>query len=345
MMPKEVKYIERNGEKFIAKKSSWVKKVKMIFMIFTITWFTAGILLPLKVKRDHSDDIKRSIVVSMFFDLQQGIADQYARLLNGIKGAINLEKPINAAIAKVKMAESGVDSAANTVYGAQKQMNQAHNNVNAATNNVQNAANQVTGALGRFGVSTNSANKAVQNVTGGAANIAAQGAGAANSAASAALDITRQVNDRLNRVESELVRIAQFEVDQAVDKVVREQLDRATGGLSNVLLAQYKSQNIRPWKPASWKLSNKIYAEISQSSKSTVDIIMRTIDKYFGYVAWALLVIAWIIIFFIWKSVHSKYKIMIEPFIICPNCGHAFTNKKRIANALLKAIQPWKWLT
>ena len=344
-MPKEVKYIERNGEKYIHKKSSWIKKVKMIFLAFTIAWFAVAIMIPLKVKRDHSDDIKRSIVVSMFFDLQQGIAEQYARLLNGIKGAINLEKPINAAIAKVKMAEAGVGNVQNVAQNTQNQATQTAQNVNKAQNNAQNTANKVTGALGRVGIGTNNANKAVQNVTGGAANIATAGVNAATSATAAAINVTQQVNDRLNKVESELVRIAQFEVDQAIDNVVRDQLDRVTGGLSNVLLAQYKTQNIRPWKPSTWKLSNRIYAEIAQSSKSTVDIIMRTIDKYFGYVAWALVIIAWLLAFFIWKSVHSKYKLMIEPFMVCPNCGHAFTNKKRVAGLLLKIVQPWKWLS
>ena len=344
-MPKEVKYIERDGEKFIHKKTSWVKKVKRIFLAFTIIWFSIVIIVPLKVKRDYSDDIKRSIVVSMFFDLQQGIAEQYARLLNGLRGAINLERPIAAAIARVKMAEAGVGNVQNQAQNVQAGAAQAQENVENRAQNVQTTAGRVSGALGRVGITTNTATNVVQNVTDTATNVAATGTGAVGGAAGAVDNVTRQVNDRLGRVEADLVRVAQFEIDQAIDGVIRDQLDRATGGLANVILAQHSIDTIRPWRPSTWRISNQIFAEIEQSSRSTVQIIMRTIDKYFIYVAWALVVGAWLIGFILWNMVRKKYKLMIEPFMVCPNCGHAFTNKKRIAGVLMKAVQPWRWFT
>jgi hypothetical protein len=313
-MPKEVKFTERNGEKFIAKKSSWVKKVKMIFLGITIIWFAAAIMIPLRIKDTYSEPIKRSIVVSMFFDLQQGIADQYARLMDGIKGAINLEKPINAAIARVKMAEQPV-----------AQVQQATGQAQQATG----AVGRATGLVNRVGVGTGAIDTAVAQVDRAVAQVD-------NTAA--------LVNTQLARVERELVQTAQFEVNAMIDDAVRNQLDRATGGLANVILAQHNIDSIRPWRPSTWHVSDQIFKEIEESSRSTVQIIMRTVNSYFGYVAWGLVAIAWGAALFVWLMVFKKYKLIVAPFVICPNCGHAFTNKKRLGNALLRFLKPWNWI-
>ena len=299
-MAKEVKFVERDGEKFVAKETSWVKKVKLIFMAFTVIWFALAIWAPLYVKGTYSEPIKRSLVVSMFFDLQQGIADQYAKLMNGIKGAINLERPINAAIAKVKAASKPAAAVQQKSAGVKK----------------------LSGIAGQFGVNT----KAVDNAAGG-------------------IDATAgAVNAQLDKVERELVNASRTEVDKMIDEQVRKQLDRMTGGMSNVLLAQYNVKSIAPWRPSTWPVSNKIFAEISKSSASTVQIIMGTINKYFGFVAWGIVALVWAAAAFAWFSVYGKFKLMIAPFIVCPNCGHAFTDKKRIALSLAKIFQPWKWI-
>ena len=343
-MPKEVKYIERDGEKFIKKKSSWVKKVKMIFLSFTIIWFGIVAIVPLRIKNNNEGDIKRSIVVMVFFDMQQALADQYARMLAGIAGAIDLERPINAAIARVKMAESGVTAAQGAVQDTQARVDNVQDAATGTAAAVTGAAGRL-GALGnRVGVTTGTAQNTVANVTGTATGAVGAATGTATAGLNVADNVARQVNAQLDRIEGELVRVAQFEVDQAIDAMVRDQMDRLTGGIAGVLLDQHKG-TVRPWIPSTWPLSNQIYAELETSSRSLVQSIMTMVNKYWNYFAWFLVIVAWIIGFVIWNMVRKKYKMMIEPFMICPNCGHAFTNKQRMRAFLLKAIQPWQWFT
>ena len=299
-MAKEVKFTERNGEKFVAKKTSWVKKVKLTFWTLTALWFAVAIIFPLWVKDNYSGPIKRSLVVSMFFDLQQGIADQYAHLMNGIKKSINLERPISVAISKVKVASKPAAEAQKATGRAQK----------------------LTGIAGQFGVNVKAVDKAVEG----------------------AADTTNALNSQLDKIEKDLVKIGQAEVDAMIDDAIRKQLDKATGGMSGVLLTRYKTDSIAPWRPSTWGISNKIYMEIERSSKSTVQIIMGTINTYFGYVAWGLIAIVWAAAFAGWFMAFGKFKMLIAPFIVCPNCGHAFTNNKRVALSVLKIFQPWKWI-
>ncbi|MDR2269227.1 MAG: hypothetical protein LBD94_03530 [Rickettsiales bacterium] len=299
MAKKEVKFIERNGEKFVARKKSWVAMVKIVFMSLTILWFALSAYIPLYVKNTYSEPIKKSIVVSMFFDLQQGIADQYSRLMDGIKKSINLEKPINKAIEKVKVASKPVSAVQKTTGDAKK----------------------LTGFASKLGVKVNAVDNIVNKVD----------------------DTATIVNAQLDKVEKELLKVGQTEVEAMVDEAVRNQLDKATGGMSKVLLEKYNVKSIAPWRPSTWSVSNKIYAEIEHSSKSTVQIIMNTINGYFGYVAWGLVLIAWAAALLLWFMAFKKVKMIIKPFVVCPNCGHAFADK-RTAWGLLKILQPWKWL-
>ncbi|MDR1071789.1 MAG: hypothetical protein LBL21_04060 [Rickettsiales bacterium] len=298
-MAKEVKFTERNGEKYIAKKSSWVKKVKIAFLAFTAIWFMLAAYFPLHVKNTYSEPIKKSIVVSMFFDLQQGIAGQYEKLMDGIKKSINLEKPINAAIKKVKVAEKPVASVQKTTSDVKK----------------------LTGLAGKLGVKTGAVDKVADSVD----------------------DTAGALNKQLDKIEKELVKAGQTEVDAMIDDAVKNQLDKATGGMSGVLLTKYNVKSIAPWRPSTWSVSNKIYAEIEHSSKSTVQIIMDTINGYFGYVAWGLVAIAWAAALLLWFMVSKKVKAVTKPFIVCPNCGQAFTDK-RTALGLLKILKPWTWI-
>lgn len=299
MAKKEVKFIERNGEKFVQRKSSWVKMVKTGFLAFTAIWFIVAAWLPLRVKNQYSESIKRSIVVSMFFDLQQGIAEQYTRLMDGIKKSVNLEKPIGKAIEKVKVASKPA----------------------AAAQKATGDAKKLTGIAGKLGVKTGNIGKVVDQ---------------ADNTAGA-------VNAQLDKIEKDLIKVSQTEVDAMIDDAVRNQLDKATGGMSNVLLAKYNVKSIAPWRPSTWSVSNKIYAEIERSSQSTVQIIMKTINGYFGYIAWGLVALVWAIALLAWFMVFKKVKMITKPFIVCPNCGHAFSDR-RTAFGLLKLLQPWKWL-
>ena len=73
-----------------------------------------------------------------------------------------------------------------------------------------------------------------------------------------------------------------------------------------------------------------------------ITILTNTVNRYFNYVAWCLVVIFWGIGLIIWLSVFKKVKAIIAPFIVCPRCGHAFADK-RTAYGLLKVLKPWTW--
>lgn len=327
MAKKQIEVIERDGAKTVAKKTSYITWVKRIFAIVSVVWIALVVWTPLHIKNTYSGPIKKSIVVSMFFDLQRNIATQYENLLDGIKKSINLEKPVSFAIDKVKVAENAVSKVTDATADAKKTTGQAAK--------VTSDAKQVSGLIGKFGVKTGGLDKAIDAAD---KNIAK-----ANQAVARVDDTAALVNSKLDSVERELTSVLQVQVDQMIDEAIKKQLDKNTGGLGTTLLTNYGIKHVYPWRPSSWPVATKIYNDLSKSSLSTIQIITGTVDKYFGYVAWGLVIAAWAVGALVWLMLFKKVKAMIAPFIVCPRCGHTFTDK-RTAYGLLKALQPWKWL-
>ncbi len=327
MAKKQIEVIERDGAKTVAKKTSYITWVKRIFAIVSVVWIALVVWTPLHIKNTYSGPIKKSIVVSMFFDLQRNIATQYENLLDGIKKSINLEKPVSFAIDKVKVAENAVDKVTDATAAAKKKTGEA--------TKVANDAKQVTGLIGKFGVKTGGLDKAIDAAD---KNIAK-----ANQAVARVDDTAALVNSKLDSVERELTSVLQVQIDQMIDEAIKNQLDKNTGGLGTTLLTNYGIKHVYPWRPSSWPVATKIYNDLSKSSLSTIQIITGTVDKYFGYVAWGLVVAAWAVGALVWLMLFKKVKAMIAPFIVCPRCGHTFADK-RTAYGILKALQPWKWL-
>ena len=81
---KEVEVIDMGGVKTVAKKQSVITWTKRTVAIFSIVWIALVVWVPLHVKNTYSQPIKKSIVVSMFFDLQKGIVKQYEALLDSV---------------------------------------------------------------------------------------------------------------------------------------------------------------------------------------------------------------------------------------------------------------------
>ena len=327
MAKKQIEVIERDGAKTVAKKTSYITWVKRVFAVVSVVWIALVVWTPLHIKNTYSGPIKKSIVVSMFFDLQRNIATQYENLLDGIKKSINLEKPVSFAIDKVKVAENAVDKVTDATAAAKKKTGEA--------TKVANDAKQVSGLMGKFGVKTGGLDKAIDAAD---KNIAK-----ANQAVARVDDTAALVNSKLDNVERELTSVLQTQVDQMIDEAIKKQLDKNTGGLGTTLLTNYGIKHVYPWRPSSWPVATKIYNDLSKSSLSTIQIITSTVDKYFGYVAWGLVIAAWAVGALVWLMLFKKVKAMIAPFIVCPRCGHTFTDK-RTAYGLLKALQPWKWL-
>lgn len=327
MAKKQIEVIERDGAKTVAKKTSYITWVKRVFAVVSVVWIALVVWTPLHIKNTYSGPIKKSIVVSMFFDLQRNIATQYENLLDGIKKSINLEKPVSFAIDKVKVAENVVDKVTDATAAAKKKTGEA--------TKVANDAKQVSGLMGKFGVKTGGLDKAIDAAD---KNIAK-----ANQAVARVDDTAALVNSKLDSVERELTSVLQTQVDQMIDEAIKKQLDKNTGGLGTTLLTNYGIKHVYPWRPSSWPVATKIYNDLSKSSLSTIQIITSTVDKYFGYVAWGLVIAAWAVGALVWLMLFKKVKAMIAPFIVCPRCGHTFTDK-RTAYGLLKALQPWKWL-
>ena len=323
---KQVEVIDMGGAKTVAKKASVVKATKRTFTIITVIWMVLLVWFPLHVKNTYSAPIKKSIVVSMFFDLQKGIVEQYQALLNGVAGAINLDKPIAVAIDKVKMAENAVDKVTDTTDKAKK--------ASAKVNEKTSKAKKITGLANAFGIKTDAIDNAVDSID--------DATDKANKAVAKVDNTARMVNEKLDKVKSDLSRVAQTEFDKMLDDAIKNALDKQSGGLGTTLLTNYGIEHVYPWRPSSWATATKIYDDLAKSDVSTITIITNTVDSYFGYVAWGLVVAVWAIGLYIWFLVYKRAKAILKPFNVCPRCGHTYADK-RTAMGLLKVFQPWNW--
>ncbi len=323
---KQIEVIDMGGAKTVSKKQSVITWTKRTITIVTIIWVALVAWFPLHVKNTYSSPIKKSIVVSMFFDLQKGIVKQYEALLDGVADSINLEKPIAAAIKGVKMVDSTVDK----VTEATDKAKDATADVSEKTTGVK----KLTGLANKFGIKTSGVDKAVAQVDKGVAK--------ANDTI-ASVDKTAQlVNEKLDKIQGDLTRIAQAEVDSMLDSAIKTALDKQSGGLGTTLLTNYGIDHVYPWRPSSWPVATKIYDDLSKSDITTITVITNTVDKYFGYVAWGLVIAAWAIGLYIWSLFFKRAKMILKPFNVCPRCGHTYADK-RTALGLLKVFQPWKW--
>ncbi len=322
---KEIEVIDRGGAKTVAKKTNVIVWTKRIFWIITVLWLAFVAIAPLYMKKHYSEPIKKSIVVSMFFDLQRNIAEQYEKLLDGIKDSINLEKPIAFAVDKVKMVQDGVDKVTDVTATAKGATDTAKEK--------NEKASKLTGLANRFGIGTSGADSAIDKAN--------QVIGKADSAIAKVDDTAKLVNEKLDSVKNELVRVSQVEIDKMIDDVIKKQLDKHTG-LGTTLLTNYGIQHVYPWRPSSWPVATKIYNDLERSNLGVIQIITNTVNKYFNYVAWGLVIAVWLAGLYIWSMALKKMKAVVSPFIVCPRCGHVFTDK-RTAYGLLKALQPWTW--
>lgn len=323
---KQIEVIDMGGAKTVAKKKSLVRGVKTFITVFTIIWFALLIWFPLHVKNTYSGPIKKSIVVSMFYDLQRGIVKQYEALLDGVADAVNLEKPIALALDKVKLAENAVDKVTNTTAAAKQKTEEA----SQATSGVK----KITGLAKMFGAKTDGVDRAVAEVDKGIAKT--------NDAIADVDQTAARVNQQLDKIKTDLTRVAQAEVDNMLDAAIKSALDKSSGGLGTTLLTDYGISHVYPWRSSTWPVTTKIYNDLSKSDITTITVITNTVDTYFGYVAWGLVIAAWALGIYLWHLVFGRAKAIIKPFNVCPRCGHTYADK-RTAMGLLKVFQPWKW--
>lgn len=338
---KEVEVIDMGGAKTVKKKKSFITRVKMIFAIVSIIWIALVISVPLWVKNTYSQPIKKSIVVSMFFDLQRNIVEQYEKLLDGIKDAINLEEPVAFAVDKVRMVGDAVDVVTDTTAKAKDitaDAQQTTDKVSETTSKV----GKLAGLVGRFGIDTSGVTNALDEVNKGVDQVNS-GIDKANETIAQVDDVAEMVNTKLDDIETELTSLLQVQVDEVIDGVIKSQLDKNTGGLGTTLLTNYGIEHVYPWRPSSWPVATQIYDDLSKSDVQVITVITDTVDKYFGYVAWGLVIAFWVLGLWIWHAMFKKTKAVIAPFIVCPRCGHTFADK-RTAYGFLQIIQPWKWL-
>ncbi len=326
MPKKQIEVIEMDGKKTVAKKQSVITITKRTFAIVSVIWLVFIAWFPLHVKNQYAGPIKKSMVVSMFFDLQRNIQKQYENLLNGIKDAINLEKPIGVAIEKVKIVESGV----NKVTDATAKAKQQTGKVKQETNKIS----KITGLANKFGMKTDEIDSAVSQTNKAVAGV--------DKNIAKVDDVANQVNKKLDSVKTELVKVSQIEVDKMIDEAIKKQLDKNSGGLGTTLLTNYGIKHVYPWRPSSWPVAIKIYNDLEKSNLSTIQALTRTVNENFNYVAWGLVIATWALGFIIWLIVFSRVKLFLKPFIVCPRCGHTFSDKRTFWG-LLKAFQPWKW--
>lgn len=338
---KEVEVIDMGGAKTVKKKKSFITRVKVIFMIISIIWVALVISVPLWVKNTYSQPIKKSIVVSMFFDLQRNIVEQYEKLLDGIKDAINLEEPVAFAVDKVRMVGDAVDVVTDTTDKAKDVTADA----SAATDKVSETTDKVgklTGLANMFGIDTSGIDKALNEVDKGVDQVH-QGIDKANETIAKVDNTAAIVNEKLDEIETQLTSVLQVQIDDMIDGVIKSQLDKNTGGLGTTLLTNYGIEHVYPWRPSSWPVATQIYDDLAESDVQVITVITDTVDDYFNYVAWGLVIAVWVLGLWIWHAMFKKTKAVIAPFIVCPRCGHTFADK-RTAYGFLQILQPWKWL-
>lgn len=326
MPKKQIEVIDMHGAKTVAKKQSVITWTKRIFAIVSVLWIVFIAWFPLYVKKTYAGQIKKSMVVSMFFDLQRNIAEQYERMLRGIKDAINLDKPIGVAIEKVKIAENAVGKVTDTTAKAKEQTNKAKQETSKVS--------ALTGLANKFGVNTSGVDKVVDKANNAVAtadkNIAKVDATAT------------MVNKKLDSVKSELVRVSQLEFDKMIDAAIKEQLDKNSGGLGTTFLTNYGIKHVYPWRPSSWPVAVKIYNDLEKSDVHIIKSLTNTVNQSFDFVAWTLVFATWILGLLVWLVARKRIKMIVSPFIVCPRCGHTFADK-RTAMGLIRAFQPWKW--
>ena len=319
---KEIEVIDMGGAKTVAKKKSFVTRVKITFAIISVIWISFVAWFPLHVKNKYATSLKQSTVVAIFYDLQRNVADQYTKMLQGLKKSINLEKPIGQVIDKVKMAENQVNKVTDTTAKAK--------DTTAKAKDTTSGVKTLSGIAGKFGINTSGVDKAVDKVD--------NTIGKADKAIAKVDDTAELVNKKLTSVENELTKVAKTEVDKVIDEAIKKNVDSATA----MLLTQYDIKHVYPWQPSSWPTARKIYAELVKSDLDFVQTIIKTVNKYFGYVMWAYLLVMWGAGLYIWLMIRKYVKGLTAPFIVCPRCGHTFADK-RTAVSLLKVLQPWKW--
>ena len=276
----------------------------------------------------------------MFFDLQRGIVKQYEALLDGVADSINLEKPIAVALDKVKMAENAVDKVGDATAAAREKTAQA-NEATADAREKTSGVKKLTGFAKMFGAKTDGIDNAVAQVDKGL-DKADNAIDKANTVIAKVDDTAARVNAQLDKIKTDLTRIAQTEVDTMLDTAIKSALDKQSGGLGTTLLTNYGIKHVYPWRPSSWPVATKIYDDLSKSDITTITVITNTVDTYFGYVAWGLVIAAWALGIYLWHLVFGKVKAIIKPFNVCPRCGHTYADK-RTALGLLKVFQPWTW--
>ncbi len=323
---KQIEVIEQNGARTVAKKKSFLTRAKAIFATISVIWIALVVWFPLHVKNTYSQPIKKSIVVSMFFDLQRGIVEQYEQLLSGVKDAINLDKPIGMAIEKVKMAGNAVDKVTDTTAKAK--------DATADAREQTDKVKKLSGFAGRLGFKTDGVDNAVAKVD--------EKIDKADKAVAKVDDTAAKVNAKLDEVQDKLESTLTLEFDKMLDEAIKASLDKGTGGLGTTLLTNYGIEHVYPWRPSSWGVATKIYNDLEKSDVTTITVITGTVNQYFGYVAWGLVIAAWAVGLYIWMMIRKKFKAVTAPFVVCPRCGNTFSDK-RTALGLLKVFQPWQW--
>ena len=337
---KEVEVIDMGGAKTVKKKKSFVTRVKIIFAVISVIWIALVVAVPLWVKNTYSQPIKKSIVVSMFFDLQRNIVEQYEKLLDGIKDAINLEEPVAFAVDKVRMVGDAVDVVTDTTAKAKDVTADAQDASDKVSETTEKVG-KLAGLVGRFGIDTSGVTNALDEVNNGVGQVN-QGIDKANETIAKVDNTAAMVNEKLDEIENQLTGLLQVQIDDMIDGVIKSQLDKSTGGLGTTLLTNYGIEHVYPWRPSSWPVATQIYDDLAQSDVQVITVITDTVDQYFNYVAWGLVIAVWVLGFLIWRAIFKKTKAVIAPFVVCPRCGHTFADR-RTAYGFLQAFQPWNW--
>ena len=197
---KEVEVIDMGGAKTVKKKKSFITRVKIIFAVISVIWIAVVIATPLWVKNTYSQPIKKSIVVSMFFDLQRNIVEQYEKLLDGIKDAINLEEPVAFAVDKVRMVGDAVDVVTDTTARAKDVTADAQKTTDKVSETTEKVG-KLAGLVSKFGIDTSGVTDALDEVNKGVDQVNT-GIDKTNETIARVDDVAEMVNTKMDDIES-----------------------------------------------------------------------------------------------------------------------------------------------
>ncbi len=301
-----------SGEEYKVLKSN--SKIKKRAYIIAAIWCALIIAPTAYVVAMHSASLKNFIVVYGVAEMNSALTEQYETLIDSTLAKIKLDEKIDAVAAKIKLPEIKIDKITDTTSA-----------VSGATKTV----GKVAGIAGAFGVKTGGLDKAVSDV----ANI--------NDKIDKAV---RSANDEMAKAKGKLA----SQLKQDIEPMIKAEIKKTADGeiqkvlkLSDKNYANFVAGRYGVLTDTSRAYTDAIYNEFLQNKTQGLKFILPLVEKYFGWIKLAFILVA-IAVAFIPVMLMMKYvKMITSSFSKCPYCGKIYISKANAFN-MLGILKFWK---